>query len=136
MFQTYVQDLVRREAGAVYRKLVQEGGHFFVCGDCTMAEHVYQTLKGIIQERGAMTDAQVERYMLKLRVSGARRRHEPAPSRTVRLKAEASFFLGLCSCLQDENRYHEDIFGITLRTAEVHNRSRESARNRMASQSQ
>jgi nitric-oxide synthase len=35
---------------------------------------------------------------------------------------------------QDENRYHEDIFGITLRTAEVHNRSRESARIRMASQ--
>ncbi|KAE8744679.1 hypothetical protein FOCC_FOCC008682 [Frankliniella occidentalis] len=101
--QTYVQDLVRRESGAVYRKLVLEGGHFFVCGDCTMAEHVYQTLKLIIQERGAMTDSQVERYMLKLR---------------------------------DENRYHEDIFGITLRTAEVHNRSRESARSRMASQSQ
>lgn len=101
--KTYVQDLVRRESGAVYRKLVLEGGHFFVCGDCTMAEHVYQTLKLIIQERGAMTDSQVERYMLKLR---------------------------------DENRYHEDIFGITLRTAEVHNRSRESARSRMASQSQ
>lgn len=30
--------------------------------------------------------------------------------------------------LQDENRYHEDIFGITLRTAEVQNASRESAR--------
>ncbi len=69
--QTYVQDLVRRESGAVYRKLVLEGGHFFVCGDCTMAEHVYQTLKVIIQERGAMTDSQVERYMLKLRVSFA-----------------------------------------------------------------
>jgi nitric-oxide synthase, brain len=35
---------------------------------------------------------------------------------------------------QDENRYHEDIFGITLRTAEVHSKSRESARMRMASQ--
>lgn len=64
-----MQDLVRREAAAVYRKLVLEGGHFFVCGDCTMAEHVYQTLKLIIQERGAMTESQVERYMLKLRVS-------------------------------------------------------------------
>ena len=77
-----------REAAAVYRKLVLEGGHFFVCGDCTMAEHVYQTLKVIIQERGVMTDSQVERYMLKLRVStgtGTRRysppeRPRPAPA--------------------------------------------------------
>lgn len=38
------------------------------------------------------------------------------------------------SFLQDENRYHEDIFGITLRTAEVHNRSRETARIRMAAE--
>lgn len=36
--------------------------------------------------------------------------------------------------LRDENRYHEDIFGITLRTAEVHNRSRETARIRMAAE--
>lgn len=37
--------------------------------------------------------------------------------------------------LQEENRYHEDIFGITLRTAEVHTQSRETARIRMASES-
>lgn len=35
---------------------------------------------------------------------------------------------------QDQNRYHEDIFGITLRTAEIHNKSRATARIRMASQ--
>lgn len=35
---------------------------------------------------------------------------------------------------QDENRYHEDIFGITLRTAEVHNRSRATARIRLEKQ--
>lgn len=34
---------------------------------------------------------------------------------------------------QDDNRYHEDIFGITLRTAEVQSQSRESAKNRLAS---
>ncbi|XP_023704470.1 nitric oxide synthase, salivary gland isoform X3 [Cryptotermes secundus] len=99
--KTYVQDLLRKEAAAVYQKIVIEGGHFYVCGDCTMAEHVYQMLKLIIQEHGGMLDSEVESYMLTLR---------------------------------DENRYHEDIFGITLRTAEVHNRSRESARIRMASQ--
>ncbi|KAK7869083.1 hypothetical protein R5R35_000802 [Gryllus longicercus] len=100
--KTYVQDLIRKEAATVYRKLVDEGGHFYVCGDCTMAEHVYQTLKHIIQEHGQLSESEVESFMLKLR---------------------------------DENRYHEDIFGITLRTAEVHNRSRESARIRMASHS-
>jgi nitric-oxide synthase len=99
--KTYVQDMIRKEAGAVYQKIVLEGGHFYVCGDCTMAEHVYQMLKLIIKEHGGMLDTEVESYMLTLR---------------------------------DENRYHEDIFGITLRTAEVHNRSRESARIRMASQ--
>ncbi|GLV41924.1 Nitric oxide synthase [Carabus blaptoides fortunei] len=99
--KTYVQDLALAEAEDVYRILVIERGHFYVCGDCSMAEHVYQTLKKIIQRQGQMNDAEVEAFMLSLR---------------------------------DESRYHEDIFGITLRTAEVHNRSRESARIRMATQ--
>lgn len=100
--KTYVQDIIRTEKRAVYRKLVEERGHFYVCGDCTMADNVYQTLKQIIQELGRKTEQEVENYMLSMR---------------------------------DENRYHEDIFGITLRTAEVHSRSRESARMRMASHS-
>ncbi|XP_017880719.1 nitric oxide synthase, salivary gland [Ceratina calcarata] len=99
--KTYVQDLIQAEASKIYDMLVYEGGHFYVCGDCTMAEDVYQTLKHIIQTHGEMTDKQVEAYMLSLR---------------------------------DETRYHEDIFGITLRTAEVHNRSRETARSRMAAE--
>ncbi|XP_076549445.1 nitric oxide synthase isoform X3 [Osmia lignaria lignaria] len=99
--KTYVQDLIQAEAPQIYDMLVYEQGHFYVCGDCTMAEDVYQTLKHIIQTHGEMTDKQVEAYMLSLR---------------------------------DENRYHEDIFGITLRTAEVHNRSRETARSRMAAE--
>lgn len=99
--KTYVQDLAVREGAEIYRLLVQEKGHFYICGDITMAEHVYQTFKNIIQKYGKMSDAEVQSYMLQLR---------------------------------DENRYHEDIFGVTLRTAEVHNRSRESARIRMATE--
>lgn len=68
-FQTYVQNLALEEAAEIYRFLVVEKGHFYVCGDCTMAEHVYQTLKNIIQKYGAMTEAQVQSYMLSLRVS-------------------------------------------------------------------
>ncbi|XP_047348938.1 nitric oxide synthase, salivary gland isoform X3 [Vespa velutina] len=99
--KTYVQDLIQAESACIYDMLMHQQGHFYVCGDCTMAEDVYQTLKQIIQTHGQMTDEEVEAYMLSLR---------------------------------DENRYHEDIFGITLRTAEVHNRSRKAARIRMAAQ--
>jgi len=53
----------------VYQKIVLEGGHFYVCGDCTMAEHVYQMLKLIIKEHSGMLDTEVESYMLTLRVS-------------------------------------------------------------------
>uniref|UniRef100_A0A8D8YWA0 Nitric oxide synthase n=2 Tax=Cacopsylla melanoneura TaxID=428564 RepID=A0A8D8YWA0_9HEMI len=96
--KTYVQDLMKQEAGMVYRVLIKEGGHFYVCGDCTMAEDVYQTLKIVFQMEGNLTEPEADKLLLRLR---------------------------------DENRYHEDIFGITLRTAEVHKSSRESARIRM-----
>lgn len=69
LFQTYVQDLALKEASEIYRLIVLEKGHFYVCGDCTMAEHVYQTLKNIIQKQGNMNDSQTEAYMLTLRVS-------------------------------------------------------------------
>ncbi|XP_066248100.1 nitric oxide synthase isoform X2 [Euwallacea similis] len=99
--KTYVQDLALAEAAEIYKLLVIQEGHFYVCGDCTMAEHVYQTLKKIIQIYGGMSENEVQSFLLSLR---------------------------------DQNRYHEDIFGITLRTAEIHNKSRESARIRMASE--
>lgn len=71
--QTYVQDLFLNEADEIYRIMVVEKGHFYVCGDCTMAEHVYQTLKKIIQHAGKLNDYEVEQYMLKMRVSHSNR---------------------------------------------------------------
>ncbi|XP_050436127.1 nitric oxide synthase, salivary gland isoform X2 [Adelges cooleyi] len=100
--KTYVQDLMLKESKMIYELIAVERGHFYVCGDCKMAENVYQTLKSIIQEQTGMNSTQSDNFMLGLR---------------------------------DDNRYHEDIFGITLRTAEVHHKSRESARIRMASES-
>ncbi|XP_037910457.1 nitric oxide synthase isoform X2 [Hermetia illucens] len=99
--KTYVQDLAVRESEALYEIVVLEKGHVYVCGDVTMAEHVYQTIRKIIAKKEDKSEAEVEKYMLSMR---------------------------------DENRYHEDIFGITLRTAEIHNKSRATARIRMASQ--
>lgn len=63
-----MQDLIQEESSEIYKMLMLEKGHFYVCGDCTMAEHVYQTLKSIIQKYGAMSDSQVEKYMLTMRV--------------------------------------------------------------------
>lgn len=60
---------MKHQAKSLYKQLVEEGGHFYVCGDCTMAEHVFRTLKLIIQEQGNMTSEMVETYMLNLRVS-------------------------------------------------------------------
>ncbi|XP_039746679.1 nitric oxide synthase-like protein isoform X1 [Pararge aegeria] len=98
----YVQELAEQEGAEIHDLLVNKGGHFYVCGDCKMAEDVNQKLRGIIKKHGNMTDEQVQNFMF---------------------------------VLKDENRYHEDIFGITLRTAEVHSASRESARrNRVAAQ--
>ncbi|XP_038108914.1 nitric oxide synthase isoform X1 [Culex quinquefasciatus] len=99
--KTYVQDLALTEADSIFDLIWNEKAHIYVCGDVTMAEHVYQTLRKILAGKLTKTESEMEKYMLSLR---------------------------------DENRYHEDIFGITLRTAEVHNKSRATARIRMASQ--
>ncbi|XP_065076781.1 nitric oxide synthase isoform X2 [Ochlerotatus camptorhynchus] len=98
--KTYVQDLALKESDSIIDLIWNEKAHIYVCGDVTMAEHVYQTLRRILATKLNKTESEMEKYMLSLR---------------------------------DENRYHEDIFGITLRTAEVHNKSRATARIRMAS---
>lgn len=43
--KTYVQDLAATEADSIYNILVKQEGHVYVCGDVTMAEHVYLTLR-------------------------------------------------------------------------------------------
>uniref|UniRef100_A0ABD2W544 nitric-oxide synthase (NADPH) n=1 Tax=Trichogramma kaykai TaxID=54128 RepID=A0ABD2W544_9HYME len=67
--KTYVQDLIQIEAMHIYDMLVNQKGHFYVCGDCTMAEDVYQTLKHIIKIHGNMIDQEVETYMLSMRLN-------------------------------------------------------------------
>ncbi|XP_014368149.2 nitric oxide synthase [Papilio machaon] len=91
----HVQALIEDEGANVARLLLEERGHFYVCGDCKMAEEVKQKLKEIISVNANMTPDEAENFILDL---------------------------------MDENRYHEDIFGITLRTAVVHSASRESAK--------
>nr|CAD7592455.1 unnamed protein product [Timema genevievae] len=127
--KTYVQDLLIQEAAAVYHKMVVEGGHFYVCGDCTMAQDVHQTLQRILMEQGNMTQGQVEGIMHSLK------RNKPQ-GQVDRLKAQSfpkgqwsgsssEYHMGTVysslrtlgeTGLKEEKRYHEDIFGITLHT--------------------
>ncbi|XP_076367440.1 nitric oxide synthase [Tachypleus tridentatus] len=93
----YVQDKLREVGSTIFKKIMQERCHFYVCGDVSMAEEVSQTLKTIIQDFGVLSPQQAETLMMNLR---------------------------------EENRYHEDIFGITLRTAEVTDRVRHEARTK------
>lgn len=50
------------------RLLVEEHGHFYVCGDCKMADDVEQKLEEIIQKHGDMTKEDAKEFIDSLRV--------------------------------------------------------------------
>lgn len=64
----YVQELAEKEGSEIHDLLVNRGAHFYVCGDCKMAEDVHQKLKGIIKKHGNMADEQVQNFMYMLKV--------------------------------------------------------------------
>ena len=105
-FQTYVQDLLIREGESMANQILKQGGHVYVCGDCTMAEDVYQTLKVIVQEHGQMNDTEVENYMLSLRVRGALILNYPFCMTT---QWTAMPFIKISSCLFSSRRMTIDI---------------------------
>lgn len=67
-FQTYVQDWIQKESLQIFNALVYNNGHFYVCGDCTMAEDVFQTLKQLVKNHGHLSSQETESYMINLRV--------------------------------------------------------------------
>ncbi|XP_071848203.1 nitric oxide synthase-like protein isoform X4 [Apostichopus japonicus] len=91
----YVQHVLKDQAREVFRTLDQDNGHFFVCGDVSMAGDVQKALEEIISDQGKMSIDQAKEYVSKLR---------------------------------DHTRYHEDIFGVTLKTAEVRSKLRTAVR--------
>lgn len=64
----YVQELAEKEGAEIHDLLVNRGAHFYVCGDCKMAEDVHQKLKGIIKKHGNMSDEKVQNFMFMLKV--------------------------------------------------------------------
>ena len=45
ILQTYVQDLIKKNKKEIYDMLVNKNGHFYVCGDVSMAEDVHTSLE-------------------------------------------------------------------------------------------
>ena len=66
--KTYVQDKLLEAAPLVYRMLNERNGHFYVCGDCAMAEDVANTLRLVFQKAGGLDKEQSEEYLVNLRV--------------------------------------------------------------------
>ncbi|CAG2103052.1 unnamed protein product, partial [Medioppia subpectinata] len=65
----YVQDCLKSQSQQIYHELIHERGHFFVCGDVSMAEDVCKTLKFILKDNG-IDDPEIA--LLSLKVFDAR----------------------------------------------------------------
>ncbi|XP_070568864.1 nitric oxide synthase 1-like [Ptychodera flava] len=59
----YVQDLLKEHAQKVGNMIVDQGGHFYVCGDVSMATDVCDTLKIILEMTKAMNETQAKEYI-------------------------------------------------------------------------
>ncbi|XP_052798530.1 nitric oxide synthase-like protein [Mya arenaria] len=93
--KTYVQSILKQNSTAVFRCIVKQSGHFYVCGDVKMASDVTATLEKIVATEGNMASQDAKSLIMKLR---------------------------------DNSRFHEDIFGVTLRSSEVTDRARDQAK--------
>lgn len=68
--KVYVQDRMREEAADLWRWL-QDGAHFYVCGDASrMAKDVDAALRGIAQSEGAMSVDQARDWIVALARQG------------------------------------------------------------------
>lgn len=68
--KVYVQHRMHENAAELWAQL-QQGGHFYVCGDAKrMAADVDQALKQIVAEQGKMTPEQAKAYVAELSKAG------------------------------------------------------------------
>jgi len=66
----YVQDRMREKAADLWRWL-QEGGHFYVCGDAQrMAKDVDTALRGVAVSQGGMSEQQARDWIVALARQG------------------------------------------------------------------
>nr|CBV37021.3 nitric oxide synthase [Stramonita haemastoma] len=72
--KVYVQDILFKNAKDAYEAVVKRGGHFYVCGDVSMANDVTKTLEQILMQHGGMEAERAKHFVLKLK--NANRFHE------------------------------------------------------------
>ena len=63
-----MQDILFKNAAATYDAVVKRGGHFYVCGDVSMANDVTKTLQKILAQYGGMQSEEAKNFVLKLKV--------------------------------------------------------------------
>ncbi|XP_046839565.1 nitric oxide synthase, brain-like isoform X2 [Xenia sp. Carnegie-2017] len=91
--KTYVQDLIKQNVVEIYDMLVNKRGHFYVCGDVSMANDVHTSLEHALQQEGTKQNKNTKDFVGNMKNNGV---------------------------------YHEDIFGITLRTKETTDKARQN----------
>ena len=67
--QTYVQHLLKKNADSIVQQLMVERGHFYVCGDVSMASDVGRTLQNIFEENAAMSASEARQLIENMKVS-------------------------------------------------------------------
>ena len=68
--QTYVQHLLKENADKIVNQLIDERGHFYVCGDISMAADVCRTLQGIFEETAAMSSEHARKLIETMKDKG------------------------------------------------------------------
>nr|QIA61846.1 nitric-oxide synthase [Halichondria panicea] len=66
----YVQHLLKENADAVVHQLIEERGHFYVCGDISMAADVCRTLQSIFESNAAMSADQARKLIESMKDTG------------------------------------------------------------------
>ena len=71
--QTYVQDIMMNKAGKfLCDSLVNQRGHFYVCGDVNMAADVAKALLKIFIDDGEMSEAAADAKVKQMKVHHAK----------------------------------------------------------------
>ncbi|XP_070205997.1 nitric oxide synthase-like [Littorina saxatilis] len=85
--KVYVQDILFKNAAMTYESVVKRGGHFYVCGDVSMANDVTKTLEQILAHYGGMKPEDAKNFVLELK--DANRFHEEIFGVSIQKSTEA-----------------------------------------------
>lgn len=102
----YVQDKLLEDGDDIYKLIMQDGAHVYVCGDVAMADGVYKTLANIFKNCFKAN---------KLLLSGKNNPSSTSANANDSISGDLARSSddgeGILMNLRNLNRYHEDIFG-------------------------